>query len=142
MTQDREILKLIEEADPSDTAKLDEIDARVHNLIYPNDPVEQNSGNGEWYNRREGWTFHGLKYTRSLDALQEIAPKDWWFSLNQYGQWFSCNANWDGDPDNVSLHTHDAFSRDKKEKYKPQRSRSLVWLHAIIQAIDHERSQP
>ena len=56
----QEILKLIEEVDPKDTAKLDEIDARVYEFL---DFPDSNIGCPE--------------YTRSRDALKAIRPEGW-----------------------------------------------------------------
>lgn len=141
MTEAATILKMIEEVSPDDAAKLDEIDARVYLKVSElgHDLIKYHKGDYEDALEHALWHKHAKQYTRSLDALAAIAPKDWWFNLNQYGDLYSCNAFWQGDPDNVTIHTHDAFEVGKKKTAR--KSRPLVWLHAIIQAIEYERNK-
>lgn len=119
----KDILKLIEEVDLSDTAKLDEIDARVWCFVkkrafpglkllnYENDLYEQMGG------RR----IRTPKYTRSRDALKKIRPEGWWFQL------IPCaSGNWMCDS------MHDIH-------VEPRPTEELAELHAIIQAIAYER---
>ena len=97
------ILKMIEEVDPTDTANLDEIDARVwcylkghpflkfwHDYSAWGPTVEYELPEAEWeiYSltvngyrdfKTTRWPTATFKYTRSRDALKELRPKGWVF---------------------------------------------------------------
>lgn len=73
-----EILKMIETVDPADTAKLDEIDARVLEYINANGIIHR------WSSR--------LKYTRSRDALKAIRPEGWTYSCGFVGHARLCSV--------------------------------------------------
>lgn len=119
-----EILRMIEEVSPDDTAKLDEIDARVQPYVDAALGV---------YETEMG--YQPRKYTRSRDALKAIRPGAWY--------WFA----------NSSPGSNNIFSIHKETSgpsgwYEPCFSsqilptEELAELHAIIQAIEHDRSQP
>jgi len=137
-----EILKMIESVDPSDTAKLDEIDARVTCLvkgitfIKPNIITHKDRGQ-----MVTGWrTSEGDKsrigfcrrYTRSRDALKAIRPEGW-MVCGHYALATALGYTF-------SLH-------EKKAGGKQVigggliKTEELAELHAIIQAINHERKE-
>lgn len=125
----QEILKLIEEVDPNDTAKLDEIDARVWCYIH-----------GERYAFNEALSEHGFnngyggitstkarkarKYTRSRDALKAIRPDGFW-PIKLYKD---CNV-FRFELTNGSRIASSAWLETEE----------LAELHAIIQAIFWDR---
>lgn len=129
------ILKMIETVDPQDTAKLDEIDARVaayrvnegyvrHGHIYgPYDRVV-------WTNRGAG-TVKVLPYTRSRDALKAIRLENWpCYEMRYYGcltdyKFWKCEIS----------------SEHKTVASVGRPTEELAELHAIIQAIEYERRQ-
>lgn len=115
------ILKMIDEADPNDTAKLDEIDARVACFL-------------------ENWDYEGAKinsgiscialakhsdkkYTSSRDALKSIRPNGWWFDIEMIGS------------EGVMVTAYN----DKTKLDHKDYTEELAELHAIIQAIAYER---
>jgi len=106
-----EILKMIETVDPSDTAKLDEIDARVFNYVADFDytPTIQCP----------------YQYTRSRDALKAIRPEGWQLKMNIL-------------PDRALYQIKHLKSGDLMATELP--TEELAELHSIIQAIEHERS--
>lgn len=121
MTPAQEILNLIETVDPSDTAKLDEIDRAVRLYI---DPAQ------DAYEKE--FLYDLKKYTRSRDALKSIRPGEWTFQIQ--------NASYGFDvfyyPPMFGL----------VEGPSPMRSfalptEELAELHAIIQAIEYEMNQ-
>jgi hypothetical protein len=145
MSDAKTILEMIEAVSPDDTAKLDEIDARVVCYL----AGREYQSHGIWKKRLWVWVPAWIQdfpyrqvvnYTRSRDALKEIRPKNWWFSINQYGDNWSCNAEYSGDPENVRLNTHSAWGPHKGKNWlRP--TEELAELHAIIQAIEYERTQ-
>lgn len=109
MSDAKNILSLIESVDPSDTAKLDEIDRAVDNYL-------SNSG-----------SVLSKQYTRSRDALKAIRPEGCVLSIQTSGTcaiWYKSNP----------FHADSNFVGEGKTE-------ELAELHAIIQAIDYERSQ-
>lgn len=67
MTEIAELLKMIEEVDPNDNEKLDEIDARVWCLLNNQDADStEELGVPDWTTRKAQCN----KYTRSRDALK------------------------------------------------------------------------
>lgn len=122
------ILNMIENVNPDDTEKLDEIDARV--LCY----VNNSNPNGEAWLGDEKTTVWRANlfigkcniYTRSRDALKSIRPDGLAVAIWSNGRctkWV-CGASKDADNPmtSVSLPTEE-----------------LAELHAIIQAIAYER---
>ena len=136
----QEILKMIEEVDPADTAKLDEIDARAWaylNLI--GDFTITFSGCSVYY-RHNGWnkeartilhhSFEHDQYTRSRDALKAIRPEGWNLEIEVWGKPQARCTIWK----RPFCDTGIRFSR-----WLP--TEELAELHAIIQAIEHERTK-
>lgn len=129
----QQILSLIENVDPVDTAGMDEIDARVwcywqgltyeYNDKYGHGGIVPNTNPVHWLDNA------GKEYTRSRDALKSIRPDGWIFYLCNFDlnhTWFQFDAHcphgeFDGTP--------------------PLPTEELAELHAIIQAIDYERNK-
>ena len=145
------ILQMIETVDPEDTAKLDEIDARVWCWMKGHDPellVYELNQDGEAISedrKQEFWKEYPLKnvqnpfavyssyrYTRSRDALKAIRPEGWWFEccLICDGTYMAELHNDRGCVDDDEGITVKAWYRQNEE---------LAELHAIIQAIAYER---
>lgn len=143
MTTAKEILEMIETVDPGDSAKLDEIDARVdcdlrlsrHYLIKEWDGVVEprricgaivaacihSDGKiGPW--------AKPLKYTRSRDALKAIRPEDWFVTA----EWFQ---------EEYEAVAYRVYGHSKRIVSVPLPTEELAELHAIIQAIAYEREQ-
>ena len=124
------ILKLIEEVDPNDTAKLDQIDANVWLYItrYPGNFSRLYSYPGTPYSwmlkNSQGDEFLqiGTKYTRSRDALKSIRP-----------------AGWFPDVRSMSPIEYVVFNGKEPIDYLP--TEKLAELYATIQDIADERSQ-
>lgn len=128
----KELLKLIETVSPDDTAKLDEIDARVGCLITDTEYQEQFKYPLCSFERRDGSfadSYVFPRYTRSRDALKAIRPEGWNIQHHQY-----------------DAGKHHVFGLTDysvpKQCYSPRLpTEELAELHAIIQAIAYERSQ-
>lgn len=117
----QDILKMIEEVDPSDTAKLNEIDFAVWQFL-GNDknaksPIEC------------GFDFGGIKYTRSRDALKSIRPEGWIYDC----EWYSKNR--------FTARFYKLDSDEIQEESPVLPTEELAELHSIIQAIDFERTK-
>lgn len=140
----KQILEMIETVDPDDTAKLDEIDARVHCYLasckyagmntYYVFRLDASTQCEEHEIRIEDLT----KYTRSRDALKAIRPEEYFITVR--GQetlgfvaqvWTSKNKTEAG--------YAGGFMSEPPVKELP--TEELAELHAIIQAIEHERSE-
>ena len=124
-----EILRVIESVDPSDTAKLDEIDARVDSYISkrPFNAYDSETGLYETIDGQEACEWAPANYTRSRDALKAIRPEGWIINVhNDYrgSRGATCK---------------DDNSKDFKSEVLP--TEELAELHAIIQAINHERKE-
>lgn len=122
------ILKMIEEVDPKDTAKLDEIDGRVFCYIKELDPLMKMPS--VWpYPMWKDPTAQRVDYTRSRDALKAIRPEGWFYNIghneSNSGGLFAC-----------SMYSH-TNSPLKNSPDLP--TEELAELHAIIQAIAYER---
>lgn len=137
MTDAEIILKMIEEVDPADTAKLDEIDALVACFIGIDvkrfDDAE--GVNSPEYMIMDGEDIDGpcAKYTRSRDALKAIRPDGWQIKgyegncTGQFSDGFYCTlAKKDG-------------ILTKKFMGSQLPTEELAELHAIIQALNYER---
>jgi hypothetical protein len=115
----QKILNLIENVDPNDSAALDEIDAKTHMF---------------WMDCQDypapSWPSMGKpKYTRSRDALKSIRPDGWAFEISALQDAYVCHLN----STNISFR----FDIDSAELTTEE----LAELHAIIQAIAHERGE-
>lgn len=113
MTEAQKILSLIEAVDPPDTAGMDAIDGCVFRYLYlrPGMAVA---------------TPAHPKYTRSRDALKKIRPEGWDYACSY------TDGGW------AELWKKDNSWRCVAKKLP---NAELAELHAIIQAIDQERSQ-
>lgn len=150
-----DILKMIETVDPTDTATLDEIDARV--WCYLNSVTLKKPSKNMWKNFEDDYTTitykdnekEGLascgwaagtnhiqrfcKYTRSRDALKAIRPEGCWVErIIQH----KTSKSWDC---TIAI-TGEVFSVSDKAITLP--TEELAELHAIIQAIEYERNAP
>lgn len=113
----QEILKLIEEVDPKDTAKLDEIDARVWCYLNNQDQESTEFGVPRWM-----YAVRSKPYTRSRDALKAIRPEGWRvFNLSE-GDMFEFDLG----KTNARVFRGQAITEE------------LAELAAIIQAINYE----
>jgi len=126
------ILKMIEEVSVDDTDKLDEIDIKVFRHCgqgcYPAIPLPNSKF---------------PPYTRSRDALKKIRPEGWIIRLYQTPVYNPRK------PNNANLYHFNMdkyFFLESEEEYNQINVRAmhlpteeLAELHAIIQAIAHER---
>lgn len=132
----QQILKLIEEVSPDDTAKLDEIDARVMTYLEGwefKDYVRMyNEERTHAFTLEESEILFTAHFTRSRDALKQIRP-EWWnvghLGISQYDScYYYCNI-WTKKFDNpIEFNVEDIKTEE------------LAELHAIIQAIEYERN--
>ncbi len=147
MTPAQTMLKMIEEVDPSDTAKLDEIDARVwcylNNYEFLNWIVDNyyNSKSKKVIFEKDGKVkFHGFsknkigrhkvfntQLTRSRDALKSIRPEGWTFQA------------WHPFPSPTAYCQAWKVISGGPEIKGYSKTEELAELHAIIQAIEWER---
>lgn len=128
------LLTLIETAEPSDTARLREIDARV--VCFLNKRTFKLCNGTYWYDEETFETGGGYncrdtsKYTRSRNALKAIRPKGWMiYEMGQNydtGVWYCqmVNPKYSGEDIGIGEIA----------------SEELAELHAIIQAIAHDRA--
>ncbi|MCK5616805.1 hypothetical protein KAR91_83865 [Candidatus Pacearchaeota archaeon] len=132
MTKATELLKMIETVDPADTAKMDEIDSRVWCYLKQYATVELSSGEV-----MDAWRHYILEdnipqYTRSRDALKAIRPDGCWFHEIKY---------WHGQLSYQCQYYIYVDKRYEKKLTPNLPTEELAELHAIIQAIEWERSQ-
>lgn len=132
MTEAETILKMIEEVSPDDTAKLDEIDARVLCFLMkwnPEIPLHDDRYTNSFPFWQGPTVKEGVKpYTRSRDALKAIRPDGMSIRLwSEHGDSFCC----------VNERT---TGECKTPLYPYLKTEELAELHAIIQAIDYERT--
>lgn len=126
------ILNLIENVDPADTAVLDEIDARVYCYLhcFANEYISHiNKGQ---YILVTAKTLQGddhyeqiwKKYTRSRDSLKAIRPEG---SIYHYYESLINKC--------AVIHLG-----DNEFRFDGKKTEKLTELHAIIQAIEWERT--
>lgn len=135
MTEAQKILELIENVEPSDTDTMDEIDARVECFVNPNNTnphkVETSSF---WYiiNWADQRVTPPFEYTRSRDALKAIRPEGAYVFQSPYSdkKWACFSNYWSREEDMDFMD----FSSPKLP------TEELAELHAIIQAIEFERT--
>lgn len=130
-----ELLKMIEEVDPLDTEKLDEIDVRVWCCL--TSPPASLENFMEWRKKDKETTISDIlynsperKYTRSRDALKAIRPDGWQVSItgpyrNENGSYAMLNIWEIGEEIQIDTPTLP--------------TEELAELHAILQAINYER---
>lgn len=139
MTPAQEILRLIETVDPADTAKMDEIDARVRcfienwrfiSMIAPEIDIlgthiqfSYGSLLPEYPNFKH--SQRTIKYTRSRDALKAVRPEGWVFEIKQYPKDCRCSLS---------------MGEYMKRVCSSAQTEELAEIHAIIQAIEYERT--
>ena len=121
-----EILKMIEVADPADTAKLDEIDRLF-----------------ERYKTPGRHKIVPPKYTRSRDALKQIRPEGWTFSMLHQSGYLAVSHK------HIKRTHIDGLGNEYPEYVQvgtpalsdtAPKTEELAELHAIIQAIEYERA--
>lgn len=132
----KEILKMIEEVDPSDTDKLDEIDIMVNLFVDCLQSVRETFHDDPtmFIKARKRHRDFPL-YTRSRDALKAIRPEG-------YGCWIEIRTADDGDAAcKIGRNTEAGRSVYifGTNTIGYMRSEELAELHAIIQAIEYER---
>lgn len=137
----QEILKLIEEVSPDDTAKLDEIDARVMAYLEGwkfEDYVRMyNEERTHAFTLGEGEILFTVHYTRSRDALKAIRPEGWRLSVDGIA-WVGVETkNISQDKFACSLLN---WKRDAFINSYGLPTEELAELAAIIQAIEYERN--
>jgi len=138
-----EILKLIETVDPADAAKMDRLDAQVFCYVYGHryEALPTN------YKDTHNFTYYpahdldaiapytgtiGIEagpYSRSRDALKSIRPEGWIFTISNFDSehtWFQSDGHKDVYGEILT---------------PPVKTEELAELHAIISAIEHERTQ-
>ena len=129
-----ELLKFIESVDPLDLDALNEIDSRVWCFLHGGH-IEKARGSG----RRiivtknaagnesviDSWDIN--QYTRSRDALKSIRPEGWYISVTAYLEGGYC----------ATLVNTKGFKTD----YLCLPTEEIAELRAIIQAIEHERTE-
>lgn len=136
-----EILRMIEAVDPADSAKLDEIDARVFCFLpTPNGlpPMKFVRMFGDGYcfsaipagGREAPYALPNPRYTRSRDALKAIRPEGWIMGIC-----FKIQANGYC----AGLYRLSAENDIAEEHSEPLPTEELAELHAILQAIEYER---
>jgi len=141
------ILKMIETVEPGDDKTLSEIDARVNayvrNLEFVIHEITHTGDVHYKYKCDEPppKTMHGVawcsgvpKYTRSRDALKQIRPEGWCFTINPH----HCIAHGPriiySEPE-VNFFEHESLS---SPDFLP--TEELAELHAILQSIEWERN--
>lgn len=152
MSDAKTILNMIETVDPNDTAKMDEIDARVWCFVSFWNKFSSIDKGRLLYIDTCGPHMRGSfkikyipQYTRSRDALKAIRPEGWAVEyLNQcqrqdglpkpecFYDWWECRLF--KKPENYG--TEMLVRRGIKIV-----TEELAELHAIIQAIEYERTQ-
>jgi hypothetical protein len=148
MTEAEAILKMIESVDPADEAKLDEIDARV--WCWRSDC---DYGGGDFDN---GSTFKAIpkrgappffksiplweRYTRSRNALKSIRQEGWRIKAAEYFQGGFCFELSKYFPPPKGVHVLRDGDALKVSPLTGLPTEELAELHAIIQAIEYERS--
>jgi len=124
----KSILKMIETVDPADTAKLDEIDARVAEYTQDRDCEDPHI-----FQDYLDFLKHGFDvpfFTRSRDALKAIRPKGWNYRISEsdtHKFWCELREGYETSYDKVVI--------------GKAATEEIAELHAIIQAIEYERRE-
>lgn len=128
-----DILRMIEAVSPDDAGKLDEIEARIWCWLN-NRVFHGRDGKGRFaYNLHYPLSMphprkridSSMQYTRSRDALKEIRPEGHYIDLHAFEEKWLCRFT-----------NHEGKILIESE-FLP--TEELAELHAIIQAIEHER---
>lgn len=126
----QKILEMIENVDPADVTALDEIDLLVEEWRI--DEVFERDATGRRVSKDGWYVSEPLQVTRSRDALKAIRPEDWYFDIE--AAFWSDGARYYAQADSPLNETEIPFvSGDFLTE-------ELAELHAIIQAIDYERT--
>lgn len=138
MTPAQEILGMIEGVDPNDKIKLEEIDAMVFCYVHHGTlgRINRQHWNGFEFIPVSGKPFikgfeQKTAYTRSRDAIKSIRPEGWSFSCGwaaDENKVLFCSS-WNNKPRHIVLEAHKGLPTEE-----------LAELHAVIQAIEHDRS--
>lgn len=132
------ILKLIEEVSPDDTVKLGEIDMEAFRYITGySEGFECGAQRGRWYACEDnpdpviGFDWRPIpQYTRSRDALKSIRPTG-----------FTWAADFSVDPRGFPEYGGSfSFMKGGERFFGKGTTEELAELHAIIQAIEHDRT--
>lgn len=145
MGEAKTILGMIETVSPDDTAKLDEIDARVWCWLKKDDQFKQFEGS--WIRCQSGAKYlkpiGSSEYTRSRDALKAIRPRNCFINIEPRFFCHSHDANFDG----MGFYATAVIPKGEVEQegfhnFKAAliETEELAELHAIIQAIEWERT--
>ena len=128
----QELLTLIENVDPTDSAALDEIDARVMAYVLNKAVVKHVFEDDAFCYSIKGHTGVIHKYTRDRNALKEIRPEEWMPTI--LGGWTGadCTHVW-------FCKMYSGGAGSLKSPDLP--TEELAELHTIIQAITYEREQ-
>lgn len=138
MTEAQKILEMIEAADPADTAMMDEIDARAWCWLKGIEYFGYGFQTGDLGEPEMYLLDHNHKYpmrvTTSRDALKSIRPEGWIICyMNQ--DWYV-----DGSYTYTRIGMKKLMSRGIGVQSKALETEELAELHAIIQAIEYERT--
>jgi hypothetical protein len=135
MSAARNILAMITTVDPTDTARLDEIDAHV--LAYRDrlPAADVVCIDGRWGLRAHGvGVIEPRRYTRSRSALKAIRPNGYVVQIEHHRFTDGTDLGYEAAIEG-NTHCFGTFP-----DYGPFQTEELAELHAIIQAIEHERS--
>lgn len=131
--QAQDLLKLIETVDPDDCEKLVEIDWQVSLYLYPDLGLHRKDDGRVYSKRGDLINMIHSRYTRSRDALQTIRPDVIVRGIDQFGSYLDGKRAWRcifGLRDHPGQEVIAAIGRTEE----------LAELHAIIQAIELERT--
>jgi hypothetical protein len=121
------ILKMIEAVDPSNTAKLNEIDVRVAYYLSGREFPTKDIKHTVYVEKKHG---DGSDYTRSRDALKKIRPEGWGFRNTLYSHQLAiCDY----------AKPNELFNKGEQNSGVLP-TEELAELHAITQAIQYERN--
>ena len=123
------ILKMIETVDPKDISAIQEIEARVFCWVIREKPPISYAE----LSKQISFVGGVPEYCTSRDALKAVRPQGWWFTIEPTG--------WHEDWWKVSAVTQKYGSHVVLENEAHIQTEELAELHAIIQAIAHERAE-
>ena len=127
---------MIEQVDPNDTDKLDEIDARVAKYLNPDCEIGKDE-NGWFITEQKVITDYPTNFSRSRDALKAIRPSNWKTEINILNS-VHLESEWS----HCKIYRTKGNGRIDEEFFSPElKSEELAELHAIIQAIEYESEQ-
>lgn len=125
------ILKMIEEVSPDDTAKMDEIDRLVSEYLPTKNSACFDCGWGTIISQK---SYHGdngtvqvVPFTRSRDALKAVRPNKQMMLTQSISGYWGCDIR--------------KYPLEDEWFIGIAPTEELAELHAILQAIAHERKQ-